>query len=259
MISTVFGLLAVCTAMLVSVVGLALVQRLVSSELRKRHNDVAGFIYAVIGIVYAVLLALVVIAVWEDYEAARDTTDREASELAEIFWLAHQFPEPHQRQIQELTRSYARVVVEEEWPLMAEGRSSARAWALLDEMRAVIEGFEPRTEAGQVLYQEGLDRIHELADARRMRLVEANEGIPAILWVVLGVGGIVTVGFTYLFGLENTQVHRLMVAALAGLIALVLLTIGALEYPFSGDARIGPGAFELVLNRFETSKLSDLR
>ena len=50
-----------------------------------------------------------------------------------------------------------------------------------------------------------------------------------------------------------------MVATLAGLITLVLLTIGALDYPFSGDARIGPGAFELVLNRFETSKLSDLR
>ena len=259
MTSTVFGFVAVCAAMLVSVVGLALVQRLVSSELRKQHNDVAGFIYAVIGIVYAVMLALVVVAVWEDYEAARDTTDREANELAEIFWLAHQFPEPRQRQIQELTRSYARVVVEEEWPLMAEGRSSPRAWALLDEMRAVIEGFEPRTKAGQVLYQEGLTQIHDLANARRMRLVEANEGIPAILWVVLGIGGIVTVGFTYLFGLENTQVHRLMVAALAGLITLVLLTIGALDYPFSGGARIGTGAFELVLNRFETSKLSDLR
>ena len=142
---------------------------------------------------------------------------------------------------------------------MAEGRSSPRAWALLDEMRVTLGGFEPRTAAQQALYQEGLDRIHDLADARRTRLVEANEGIPAILWVVLGVGGMVAVGFTYLFGLENTWVHSLMVAALAGLIALVLLTIGALEYPFSGDARIGPGAFELVLNRFETSKLSDLR
>jgi hypothetical protein len=34
---------------------------------------VAGFIYAVVGVIYAVLLALMVIAVWEDYEKARDT------------------------------------------------------------------------------------------------------------------------------------------------------------------------------------------
>src|SRR3712207_6199876 len=208
MTSTVFGLVAVCAAMLVSVVGLAVVQRLVSSELRKQHNDVAGFIYAVVGIVYAVLLGLVVVAVWEDYEAARDTTDREANELAEIFWRAHRFPEPQQHHIQELARSYARVVVEEEWPLMAEGRSSPRAWALLDEMRGTLEGFEPRTKAGQVLYQEGLTQIHDLANARRMRLVEANQGIPALLWVVLVVGGMITVGFTYLFGLERSEERR---------------------------------------------------
>jgi hypothetical protein len=49
-----------------------------------------------------------------------------------------------------------------------------------------------------------------------------------------------------------------MVVALAGVIALVLFTIAAMEHPFSGGARVGPEAFELVLNRFETSKLSDL-
>ena len=30
-------------------------------------------------------------------------------------------------------------------------------------------------------------------------------------------------------------------------------------YPFEGGARIGTGFFELVLERFETSKLSNLR
>jgi hypothetical protein len=42
-------------------------------------------------------------------------------------------------------------------------------------------------------------------------------------------------------------------------IGLVPFTIGTLEYPFSGGARIGTGAFELVLERFESSKLSELR
>jgi hypothetical protein len=65
-------------------------------------------------------------------------------------------------------------------------------------------------------------------------------------------------GFTYLFGLENTWAHRLMVVTLAAVIGLVLFTIGALEYPFSG-ARIGTGAFDLILERFETSELSNPR
>jgi len=126
-------------------------------------------------------------------------------------------------------------------------------------MRLGMQNLEVDTRSDQVLFEQGLERINELADARRVRMVEANEGIPAVLWAVLVFGGIVTVGFTYLFGLENTWSHRLMVAAVAGLIALVLFTIGSLEYPFSGGTRIGPEAFELVLGRFETSTLGNPR
>jgi hypothetical protein len=260
MLSTaVYGLLAVFAVMLVAVVGLGAVQRAVPASRRREHNDVAGFIYAVVGVVYAVLLALVVIAVWEEHEAAKATVGSEANELAEVFWLAHRFPEPQDHQLQELARSYARVVVEEEWPLMERGSSSPRAWALLDKMRLSVQHLGVRTPADQVLFEQGLDRVQGLADARRVRLVEAEEGIPAVLWAVLGFGGIVTVGFTYLFGLENTWSHRLMVAAVAGLIALVLFTIGNLEYPFSGGTRIGPEAFELVRARFETSELGNPR
>lgn len=91
-----------------------------------------------------------------------------------------------------------------------------------------------------------------------MCLVAAEEGIPGVLWAVLIFGGIAAVGFTCLFGLENTWAHRLMVMTLAAVIRLVLFTIGAIEHPFSGSARIGTGAFDLLLERFETSKLSDL-
>jgi hypothetical protein len=54
-------------------------------------------------------------------------------------------------------------------------------------------------------------------------------------------------------------VHVLMVAALALIISLVLFTVAALDFPFKGDVRIAPDAFEQVLGRFESSKLSDLR
>jgi hypothetical protein len=134
-ISIIPGLVAVCLSVLVAIGGLALVQRLVPATRRKEHNDVAGFIYAVLGVAYAVLLGLMIIAVWENFKEAYDTVDQEATGLAEIAWLAHRLPEPEGSRIQELARSYGEVVVEEEWPLMREGRSSPRAWTLLDEIR----------------------------------------------------------------------------------------------------------------------------
>jgi hypothetical protein len=37
-----------------------------------------------------------------------------------------------------------------------------------------------------------------------------------------------------------------------------LFTVAALGHPFEGGARIGTGAFNLILERFDTSKLSDI-
>jgi hypothetical protein len=262
----VYGVLVVCGACIAAVIGLAVVQRLVPATIRKEHNDVAGFIYAVLGVIYAVLLALVVIAVWEDFGRARVTVESEANALAEIFWLANQLPEPEGRELQELCRSYAEEVVNVGWPLMEQGKTpslersqeSSRGWVLIDDIRATLQGNEPRTKAEQEIYAEGLDQVQRLADSRRTRLVQAEEGLPAVLWVVLIVAGMVVVGFAYLFGMENTWAHALMIVSLAGVITLVLFTIAAMEHPFSGGARVGPDAFELVLHRFETSKLSDL-
>src|SRR5215211_7697307 len=185
-ITIVFGVLVVFGACLAAVAGLELVQRLVPAEKRQEHNDVAGFLYAVIGIVYAVLLALLVIAVWEQYQGARETVESEANGVAEVAWLAHRLPEPERHELQEDARSYAQEVVDEEWPRMEQGlegvQSLPEGWDLIDDMRATLQEVELRTEAEQELYAEGLDQIQRLGDARRMRLVAAEEGMPGVLW-----------------------------------------------------------------------------
>jgi hypothetical protein len=265
--TAVYGVLVVCGVCLVALVGFEVVHRLVPVASRQRHNDVAGFIYAALGVIYAVLLALVVISVWEEYQAASATVEQEANATAEIFWLGHELPEPEGTHLQELARSYAEEVVHKEWPLMAQGKQppleeeagTPAGWNLIDDIRATVHGFEPQTRAEEQLYAEGLNQVENLANARRTRLIASEEGVPGVLWSVLIFGGIAAVGFTYLFGLENTWAHRLMVVTLAAVIGLVLFTIGALGHPFAGGARIGTGFFELVLERMDTSKLSNLR
>jgi hypothetical protein len=235
---------------LVAVVGLAVVQRLVPPERREKHNDVAGFIYAVLGVAYAVLLAFVAIAVWQDYKMAQTTAESEANELAGVYFLASQLPEPERTRAQDLARTYARVVVEEEWPMMEQGQTSPRADSLLRQLRLELLQFDPRTKGEQVLYEQGLTQLHDAIDARRSRLLEVREGIPNLLWVVLVLGGVITVSFTYLFGLKSNVAHALMVAALTLLICAILFTIGEFDNPFSGVVEIRPDAFKEMLGSF---------
>ena len=227
-----------------------MVQRFGPPALREEHNDVAGFIYAVLGVAYAVLLAFVVIAVWQNYETAKTNVDTEANELAGVYFLASQLPEPQRTHVQDLARRYARVVVEEEWSMMEQGQTSPRADSLLRQLRSKLLEFDPSTEREQVLYEGGLTQLHDALDARRSRLLEVREGIPSLLWVVLVVGGVITVSFTYLFGLKSNLAHALMVAALTLLICAILFTIGEFDYPFSGVVEIRPDAFREMLHSF---------
>ena len=245
-----YVILTIFLPVLVAVAGLVLVQRLVPPERREGQNDVAGFIYAVLGVAYAVLLAFVVIAVWQDYETAKTNVDSEANELAGVYYNASQWPEPERTRIRELVRTYARVVVEEEWPMMERGQTSPRADSLLRQLRLELLQFDPHTKGEQVLYERGLTQLHDAADARRSRLLEVREGIPELLWVVIVGGGVVTVSFTYLFGLKSNVAHALMVAALTLVICGILFTIGEFNYAFSWVVEIRPEAFKEMLGSF---------
>ena len=200
---------------------------------------------------FGVTLGFSLLLVWQQYEAAQQTAEREAGDVEELYRLAGGFPEPERGRVQHLAASYARVVVEEEWPLMRDGRTSSRAGELADDLRGSIQDFEPGTESEEALRSEGLTRLDDPEEARALRLLEVREGLPRIIWVVLNVGGVLTVAFTFLFGMETPWLHMLAVAALTVIISLILYTVAVLEYPFNGDVRVQPDAFELALREIE--------
>ena len=134
---------------------------------------------------------------------------------------------------------------------MGQGQESKKAWDIVDKLRRNVDGFEPSTSAEETLHDRQETLVDDLFNDRRLRLLQSREGLPPVLWSVLLSGTVLLVGYTYFFGLPDFRAHLLMVGMLTALIATILFTIKSLEYPFSGDMRVEPSAFELVLNRFE--------
>jgi Protein of unknown function (DUF4239) len=234
-----------------AVAGLAVVQRLVPLPVRRAHNAATGTIYAALYVMFGVTVGFSLFLVWQQYDAAQKTAESEAADVRELYQLAGALPEPERGRVQDLAASYARVVVEEEWPLMREGGTSPRAQEIADELRESVQEFEPRTDTELALRDEGLAQLDDLDERRALRLLEVREGLPPIVWVVLVVGGVITVAFTYLFGMETPWLHMLAVAALAVIVSLIIYTIAVLDYPYNGDLRVGPDAFEQVLREIE--------
>jgi hypothetical protein len=223
-------------------------------HLRVSDNTAFGTIYAALYVLYALSLAFALFTVWGEYREAQRTTDTEADTVADLHHLAKQFPEPERHQIQDLSHSYARAVIVEEWPLLGQGlasRRSPQAQALADELVQAVEDFEPTTSAEQILYAQALTLVQDFDDARELRLLESHQGIPTIMWVVLLGGGVLTISFTFFFGMEETWLHRTSIASLTVLVVLILFTINRIEYPFTGDIRVTPADCESALHRME--------
>jgi hypothetical protein len=88
-----------------------------------------------------------------------------------------------------------------------------------------------------------------IADNRGERIDSANGSVPLLLWFVLIVGGIITLGYPTFFGASNHLAQTLMTATLAALVALSLLLALALDCPFTGDEKISVLPFEAALER----------
>ncbi|GAB2733034.1 bestrophin-like domain [Kitasatospora kifunensis] len=239
----------VLLVLLVLAVALRLLQRWVPHPVREAHNDVAGFIFAAVGVIYAVLVAFVVVTVWTNDDSARKTTFQEADSLAGIYWISRELPAPLGPQLEQQTLTYARTVMDSEWPLMASHQSSAAATDLVYQIRDSVFAINPSSVQQQVLYEHAVSHMEDLASQRRARLNEVDDEVPTLLWVALIVGGVLTVGFTFLFGLPNTMAHALMVLSLGGLVVISLLVIKEMNFPFTGVTAVKPTAFEVFLQR----------
>jgi hypothetical protein len=185
------------------------------------------------------------------YNTSQNTVRSEASNVEELDWLAEQLPEPERGEIQELAITYARVVVDEEWPLMRDGQTSPSAGTLADDLWRSIEGFEPGTTAEQAVYAQELERVDDLDQAREIRLLNVSEGLPPVLRFVLVSLGMDTILSFYFVGIKARWLHILAVSTLPGGIALIIFAIFVLDRPFGGDLRVGPNAFEMVLDNVE--------
>lgn len=245
------ALVLIVGSVVLALLGVIRVRKRVSLEVQMEQNEVAGFFIAVLGVVYGVLLAFAVILVWEQFEDARATAESEANEIGDVYHLAIGLSEPARGQIQEAVLAYAEVVRHEEWPEMARKQESAAAWRALARVWAPVWQLTPNGPREEAIYAELVARLDELNDARRMRLLASRTSVPPLIWGVLIGGGVVTVLFTYFFGLKNPRAQLAMTAMYVASIGFVLFLIAATDHPFAGAVSIQPEALEMVLQRIE--------
>ena len=227
--------------------GVLLVRLLVDIRKFKEHHDIAGPIFSTIGVIYAVMLAFVLVIVWQDFDRAQNNTVQEANYFADIYRDSVGLSEPFRSQFLEANTNYLNAVIKYEWPRMQYGERSMEAQALADRVWEVTGKFDPKTDREKIFFSEILTKMNQAGEMRRQRLMDSRTGVHPSLWSVLLLGGIITVAFTFFFGSENLYAQLTMTTLLAVLIVLILFTILIMDFPYSGDLSISVTPFQQVL------------
>jgi hypothetical protein len=237
----------------ISVLGLLAIHYVVPHNLRRTHNDVSGFTLAIVGVVYAVLLAFIAVAVWQGFGEADALVQTEANLAGDLYRDSVALPDPLATKLRHTLFVYAETVVQEEWPVLAVGRVEEDAgWQLLDLFHADLAQFHASDLSTASTQAEMLHLLNGLYDARRGRFHAATASLPSVLWWNLLAGAAVLMLFSCLFGVPRLVMHAAMVALLGASIGLVLLLIILLKDPFRGDNHVSVEPFNRLVHAVET-------
>jgi hypothetical protein len=248
--TAVLGLAMVVIATGLALGGLIFVRRSVELSTLESHHEVAGFILAVVGVVYAVLLAFVVVVTWQQFEEARTSAEREAAKIGGLYRDSLALPNGG-AQMRIALHDYARSVVDEEWPEMAAHHGESRHTDVtLNRVWATLRAARPQGTQQAPFYAEAVTRALDASELRRTRVLSSGTQLPGPVWLVLLAGAAISVGFTYFFGVKNFVAQALMVGSLAAITGLVLFLILSLDLPFTGDVGVGPDSMKDVLVEF---------
>jgi hypothetical protein len=208
------------------------------------REDVAEYISMMVGVLYALVLGLAMVSVWDTRSSAEEHVRSEASAAHQIRLLAEGLPVAQAERTREGIEAYVRHVTTTEWPAMAEGNFPAgEGWSLLDRLRAEGQIPADATPAQQVTAQEWLAQLSALGEARRGRESDAGESLSPVLWFGLIVGALLTIAFMFMFGVKRSVTHVVMVMGLTALIAFTVLLIHQMNSPFTGMFAVDTGAF----------------
>jgi hypothetical protein len=193
---------------------------------------------ALVGTAFAVLLAFLTVAAFQTYNGARSGAAAEAVAVLEMSRTAAFF---HGRERDELRAEllcYGRAAAAHEWLTMRDGDHSERVDHWVNAIDDTLRRFDLRSAREQVAFADLLSEADARTEGRRERLSQSEPSVPAPLWVVLILGGCVTVLFQ--LAMVDPRERRLvqggMIVGVAVIVAAGLLLVNFLDHPYSDRA-----------------------
>lgn len=209
-------------------IGLAVVVRpLVQKRFGEEHKAVFDTGFSAVGTMYAIVAGLLVFGVYSTFDDASKASEQQA------------------------IKDYTRLVIEDDWPALADGKGSPKTDQALDRMYKV---WAPMGPSGQWSdeYTASVDELNSVLMLRNQRIDDSGSALNPIYWAMLFVGAFLTVLHLVLLRMENRTMHLIAVGVTAAMLGMVLFLLIEVNQPFRGEIALSPSNFQAALTTMTT-------
>jgi hypothetical protein len=217
-------------------------------------NDVISHFTGIVGIFFGILIGLVAVGVWENYNSSQEKVDAESGNALALYRDCSGLPFQVSKVIKEDIKIYLNNVIKKEWPQSKKGNIPLAALENLNKIQQDLILFNPVTERDKIIYTLCLDKFSVLACSRRERVYATQNGLPPIVWAVTIIGCIVLISISWFFE-TDTRLHIVMSLIVGILLSTVIFMIISLDWPFRGTLSIDTGSYKFVLDRIREAEL----
>lgn len=239
------GLGTILLFTLISVGGLSLTRTKIYSKYRisEGTNETINGFFAGTGVIYGLLVGLVAVAAWDNYQEVDAIASRESAAIAALYRDISTLEQPAKGQLQQHLKNYLHFVINVAWPAHKNGKSPRDGGQMLSSFHAVLAHYHPRNIEQQTLQAEALSAFNRLIEARRARLAAIDTGIPAVFWTAILAGTFVSIFIAYFFHVSSRRLHLILTGTFGGFVGCVIFLLAAIDNPFRGEVSISSDAY----------------
>src|SRR5215510_12076490 len=234
-----------------ALIGLVLVRRLLIPRLHYHDgaNDAVSGTVQAIGVFYGITVGLIAVGVWNTNSNAGDLVSREAAAIGALYHDVGGYPSPLRDELRQKLKEYTLFLINDAWPEQKQGRVGNVGSKMLDEFQTRLYTFEPTSPGSVAIHQETLSAYNKLIETRRLRLDAVGSGLSRLMWFVIWVGAVISIGVAYLYRIEDAKIHSILILLMSGFLAIVLFMIVINDKPFYGAVSISSDPYQLILDR----------
>jgi hypothetical protein len=233
-------------AILITYALMVAIHRVVPVELRRQHNEVIGFLIAVMAVFYGLIIASLLVIAINRFDHAEQLTGNESNLVADVVRNARAVSPQLDAPVRALATRYLDRVVQLEWPAQKRGQRNPTGVPELLEVFRLVSAYAPRDARETAFYEQLLLSMTRLYDARKERIFVAEEGIAEMVWLVTLAGSVLTISFALMFGIDNRAMHFMLACFLAVAMALVFALVALFDKPFRGGMAVPDEPYRLV-------------